>query len=80
MSTFVNRLYQVEGISPEINDVSDFMASLLGGDCAGEKELTFLTLRVGNRLRRTLVNITFYRNLQFHVFSHFHLLFHPGYW
>ncbi|KAM8832925.1 apolipoprotein B-100-like [Spinachia spinachia] len=46
LSNAVRKLYQVEGISPEINDVSDFMASLLGGDCAGEKELTFLTLRV----------------------------------
>uniref|UniRef100_A0A8P4GDW4 Vitellogenin domain-containing protein n=1 Tax=Dicentrarchus labrax TaxID=13489 RepID=A0A8P4GDW4_DICLA len=31
---------------PEITAVSEFMASLLGADCAGEKDLTFLILRV----------------------------------
>lgn len=43
----VTRLYQAEGkVTPEIAAVSEFLASLLGADCAGEKELTFLTLRV----------------------------------
>lgn len=51
MSVFVTRLYQAEGrITPEITAVSEFMASLLGADCAGEKDLTFLTLRVGDQL------------------------------
>ena len=43
----VARLYQAEGkVTPEIIAVSEFMASILGSDCAGEKEMTFLTLRV----------------------------------
>lgn len=50
MSNFVIRLYQAEGVTPEITAVSEFMASLLGADCAGDKDLIFLTLRVGNQL------------------------------
>lgn len=46
MFDFVIRLYKAEGVTPEITAVSEFMASLLGADCAGEKELTFLALRV----------------------------------
>lgn len=49
-SNFVTRLYEVEGVTAEITAVSEFMASLLGADCAGDKDLTFLTLRVGNQL------------------------------
>lgn len=49
MSNFVTRLYQAEGVTPEVTAVSEFMVSLLGADCAGEKDLTFLTLRVGNQ-------------------------------
>lgn len=49
MSTFVIRLHAREGVTPEITAVSEFMASLLGADCAGDKELTFLTLRVGTQ-------------------------------
>ncbi|XP_070843273.1 apolipoprotein B-100-like [Chaetodon trifascialis] len=46
LSNVVRKLYQAEGVTPEITAVSEFMASLLGADCAGEKDLTFLTLRV----------------------------------
>ncbi|XP_051908802.1 apolipoprotein B-100-like isoform X2 [Hippocampus zosterae] len=47
LSHVVRRLYQAEGkVTPEITAVSDFTASLLGPDCSGEKDLTFLTLRV----------------------------------
>nr|XP_015802908.2 apolipoprotein B-100 [Nothobranchius furzeri] len=46
LSNAVRRLYRFEGVTPEITAVYEFMASLLGTDCAGEKELTFLTLRV----------------------------------
>lgn len=49
MSKYVTRLYQAEGVTPEITAVFNFMASLLGTDCAGDKDLTFLTLRVGNK-------------------------------
>uniref|UniRef100_A0A3B4T7X7 Vitellogenin domain-containing protein n=1 Tax=Seriola dumerili TaxID=41447 RepID=A0A3B4T7X7_SERDU len=35
-----------EGVTPEISAVSEYMASLLGADCAGDKDLTYLTLRV----------------------------------
>lgn len=33
-------------MTEEITDVADFMVSLLGSDCSGEDELTYLTLRV----------------------------------
>ncbi|XP_046905722.1 apolipoprotein B-100-like isoform X3 [Hypomesus transpacificus] len=47
LSNVVRKLYQAEGkVTPEIIAVSEFMASILGSDCAGEKEMTFLTLRV----------------------------------
>jgi len=47
LSNAVRRLYQAEGrVTPEITAVFDFMTSLLGADCAGDKDLTFLTLRV----------------------------------
>ncbi|NXV20991.1 APOB protein, partial [Cepphus grylle] len=36
-------------VTEEITDVADFMVSLLGTDCSGEDELTYLTLRaIGN--------------------------------
>lgn len=50
MSIFVIRLHAREGVTPEITAVSEYMSSLLGVDCAGDKELTFLTLRVGTQL------------------------------
>ncbi|KAM3861059.1 apolipoprotein B-100-like [Diretmus argenteus] len=47
LSNVVRRLYQAEGrVTPEITAVSQFMASILGADCPGDKDLTFLTLRV----------------------------------
>ncbi|KAK2856130.1 hypothetical protein Q5P01_004865 [Channa striata] len=46
LSNAVRKLYKANGLTPEITDVSEFISSLLGPDCAGEKELTFLTLRV----------------------------------
>lgn len=50
MFNFVTRLYEAEGVTPEITAVSEFMASLLGADCPGEKDQTFLTLRVGSQM------------------------------
>ncbi|XP_063186625.1 apolipoprotein B-100 [Chroicocephalus ridibundus] len=36
-------------VTEEVTDVADFMVSLLGTDCSGEDELTYLTLRaIGN--------------------------------
>ncbi|KAM7395254.1 hypothetical protein PAMA_006830 [Pampus argenteus] len=47
LSNAVRKLYQAEGrITPEITAVSEFMVSLLGTDCSGDKDLIFLTLRV----------------------------------
>ncbi|XP_070781811.1 apolipoprotein B-100-like [Enoplosus armatus] len=46
LSNAVRKLYNAEGVTPEITAVSEFMASLLGADCSGDKDLTFLTLRV----------------------------------
>lgn len=44
---FLNRLYKAEGkLIPEIHSVAEFMASQLG-DCSGDKDNTFMTLRVG---------------------------------
>lgn len=64
MSKYVTRLYQAEGVTPEITAVFNFMASLLGADCAGDKDLTFLTLRVGNK---ALTVYLFNTNFQFQV-------------
>lgn len=49
MSVFVTRLYEAEGVTPEITAVYEFVASLLSTDCTGDKDLTFLTLRVGDQ-------------------------------
>ncbi|KAG7508735.1 apolipoprotein B-100-like [Solea senegalensis] len=46
LSIAVKKLYSEEGLTPEITAVSEFVTSLLGADCAGEKDLTYLTLRV----------------------------------
>ncbi|NWS70238.1 APOB protein, partial [Crotophaga sulcirostris] len=41
--------YEKMIVTEEITDVADFMVSLLGTDCSGEDELTYLTLRaIGN--------------------------------
>ncbi|KAJ8377729.1 hypothetical protein AAFF_G00254020 [Aldrovandia affinis] len=45
LSNVVRRFYQAEGVTPEIIAVSEYMASLVG-DCSGDKDQTFLTLRV----------------------------------
>ncbi|MEQ2164102.1 hypothetical protein GOODEAATRI_003098 [Goodea atripinnis] len=52
LSNAARRLYKAEGVTPEITAVNEYMASLLRADCAGEKELTFLTLRVRSDLQR----------------------------
>lgn len=47
LSSHHKRVYKAEQeITPEIAAVYEYLASILGGDCAGDKELTFLTLRV----------------------------------
>ncbi|KAA0708904.1 Apolipoprotein B-100 [Triplophysa tibetana] len=47
LSNVVRRHFQAEGqLTPEILDVYNFISSILGADCAGEKELTFMTIRV----------------------------------
>ncbi|XP_051951271.1 apolipoprotein B-100-like [Xyrauchen texanus] len=47
LSNVVRRHFQAEGqLTSEIMEVYNFINSILGADCAGEKELTFLTLRV----------------------------------
>ncbi|KAJ7988062.1 hypothetical protein DPEC_G00319740 [Dallia pectoralis] len=47
LGNVVRKFYESEGrITPEIAAVSQYLLSLLGADCAGEKDLTFLTLRV----------------------------------
>ncbi|NXJ45697.1 APOB protein, partial [Spizaetus tyrannus] len=50
LSHSVTKFYNEKMImTEEITDVADFMASLLGSDCSGEDELTYLTLRaIGN--------------------------------
>ncbi|XP_068593389.1 apolipoprotein B-100-like [Cebidichthys violaceus] len=55
LSNAVRKLYLASSvITPEITAVSEFMVSLLGVDCAGEKELTFLTLRVVGNMGRAM--------------------------
>ncbi|CAJ1077019.1 apolipoprotein B-100-like [Xyrichtys novacula] len=46
LSNAVRKLYQAEGVTPEISAVYEYLASILGADCPGEKDLTFQTLRV----------------------------------
>ncbi|XP_026089616.1 apolipoprotein B-100-like [Carassius auratus] len=47
LGNVVKRHFQAEGqITSEILKVSNFITSILGADCAGEKDLTYLTLRV----------------------------------
>ncbi|XP_018588227.2 apolipoprotein B-100 [Scleropages formosus] len=47
LSNAVRKFFQTKGkVTPEIADVSQFMASLLAGDCSGDEDKTFLTLRV----------------------------------
>nr|XP_046228822.1 apolipoprotein Bb, tandem duplicate 1 [Scatophagus argus] len=46
LSNAVKRFYKAEGkLIPEIHSVAEFMASQLG-DCSGDKDNTFMTLRV----------------------------------
>ncbi|XP_062407569.1 apolipoprotein B-100-like [Sardina pilchardus] len=47
LSHVTKRQFVAEGkITPEIVAVSEFIATILGGDCAGDKDATFLALRV----------------------------------
>ncbi|KAM6138541.1 apolipoprotein B-100 [Phoenicopterus ruber ruber] len=50
LSHSVTKFYNEKMIvTEEITDVADFMVSMLGTDCSGEDELTYLTLRaIGN--------------------------------
>jgi hypothetical protein len=44
----VSRQFQADQqVTPAITAVAEFIASLLSSDCPGEKDLTYLTLRVG---------------------------------
>ncbi|XP_076613031.1 apolipoprotein B-100-like [Chaetodon auriga] len=46
LSNTVKRFYKAEGkLTPEIHSVAEFMAAQLG-DCSGDKDNTFMTLRV----------------------------------
>lgn len=68
MYYFVTRLYQAEGVTPEITAVSEFMVSLLGADCAGDKDLTFLTLRVGSQPIAYYILTSVHDSFQFHIY------------
>ncbi|XP_034555340.1 apolipoprotein B-100-like [Notolabrus celidotus] len=46
LSNAVRKLYHAEGMTPEITAVYEYMSSILGADCPGEKDLTYMTLRV----------------------------------
>ncbi|XP_073708815.1 apolipoprotein B-100-like [Garra rufa] len=47
LSNVVRRHFQAEGqLTSEILEVYNFITSILGADCAGEKDLTYMTLRV----------------------------------
>ncbi|XP_008116487.2 apolipoprotein B-100 [Anolis carolinensis] len=50
LSHAVNRFYNEIGpLKKEINDVANFMISLIGNECSNEDELTYLTLKaIGN--------------------------------
>ncbi|KAM6906389.1 apolipoprotein Bb, tandem duplicate 1 [Lycodopsis pacificus] len=55
LSNVVKRFYKAEGkLIPEIHSVAEFMAAQLG-DCSGDKDNTFLTLRVVGNMAPALV-------------------------
>ncbi|KAG5846843.1 hypothetical protein ANANG_G00119290 [Anguilla anguilla] len=55
LSNIVKRFYQAEGkLTPEIIEVAQFMASLLGSDCAGDKDQIFLALRVVGNMGKAM--------------------------
>ncbi|KAM9354955.1 apolipoprotein Bb, tandem duplicate 1 [Pholidichthys leucotaenia] len=55
LSNAVKRFYEAEGkLIPEIHSVADFMAHQLG-DCSGDKDSTFLTLRVTGNMAPAVV-------------------------
>ncbi|XP_020795614.2 LOW QUALITY PROTEIN: apolipoprotein B-100-like [Boleophthalmus pectinirostris] len=52
------KLARAEGSSvPEVTAVSEFFMSILGADCSGDKELTFLTLRVVGNMGAVLEEV-----------------------
>ncbi|KAK9531435.1 hypothetical protein VZT92_010861 [Zoarces viviparus] len=56
LSNVVKRFYKAEGkLIPEIHSVAEFMAAQLG-DCSGDKDNTFLTLRVVGNMAPALVS------------------------
>nr|XP_033504635.1 apolipoprotein B-100-like [Epinephelus lanceolatus] len=56
LSNVVKRFYKAEGkLIPEIFSVAEFMAAQLG-DCSGDKENTFMTLRVIGNMAPALVS------------------------
>nr|XP_015212508.1 PREDICTED: apolipoprotein B-100 [Lepisosteus oculatus] len=50
LSSSVKKFYQNEGkVTPEVTEVAEFMAFMLGSDCSGDEDQTYLTLRaIGN--------------------------------
>uniref|UniRef100_A0A8P4GC27 Vitellogenin domain-containing protein n=1 Tax=Dicentrarchus labrax TaxID=13489 RepID=A0A8P4GC27_DICLA len=55
LSNVVKRLYKAEGkLIPEIYSIAEFMAAQLG-DCSGDKDNTFMTLRVIGNMAPALV-------------------------
>ncbi|TDH00513.1 hypothetical protein EPR50_G00189240 [Perca flavescens] len=56
LSNVVKRFYKAEGkLIPEIHSVSEFMAAQLG-DCSGDNDKTFMTLRVIGNMAPALVS------------------------
>uniref|UniRef100_A0A673C3W4 Apolipoprotein Bb, tandem duplicate 2 n=1 Tax=Sphaeramia orbicularis TaxID=375764 RepID=A0A673C3W4_9TELE len=58
LSNVVKRFYKAEGkMIPEINAVAEFMAAQLG-DCTGDKDQTFMTLRVIGNMAPAVVPVS----------------------
>ncbi|XP_034288082.1 apolipoprotein B-100 [Pantherophis guttatus] len=58
LSHSVNRFYfQKKIITPELTDVANFLTSLIGNECSGNEDLTYLTLRTIGNMGNVLENI-----------------------
>ncbi|KAM8953244.1 apolipoprotein B-100 [Pelodytes ibericus] len=57
LSHAVNNFYEnTNTITPELNDVSDFMASLIQNECTGNEDKTFLSLKAIGIMGKALEN------------------------
>ncbi|XP_028647178.1 apolipoprotein B-100 [Erpetoichthys calabaricus] len=57
LSNSVRRFYETENVvTPEVTDTAEFMTSLLGSDCSGDDDSTFLTLKTIGNMGKAMEN------------------------